>query len=811
MEELRTPHRPKYRVTKPQQRGDQTQPWTASRCRRLLRPLLSRLALLRRDAALLHNQSLRIEAPREELSAKRSAEDCTWLAPRKKLRRTYSQRSAGYPLPEAVKPAPVKFKAAKDLQRDSCTGEIIAFTPLLRRVRGHHVSSPVEGPQTSGNDGQHHRKRKSGPSSIFDERLTSIRMRVSPTRYADYEAIFRNTDALLNAVSRSPSNKGASALMDMCLRKMPRYVAGVVAWEVHEAEKDGTRSNTTGADVASRVYTELESLGASDTGWAHLRTLVEADAVSALADAMAEGLFPDEFAMMLIELCSGYGVRQLGDLLEVFLARQYPQPLNTEEGFSENASLRPLSFLRDISARSGRSTLLLQQLSILLVQGLLPYTWLATKQFEEIWASAYRMLARGRTSLDPVDYLATSIVLLCRQQQLNDKQVQPDLRDECHQASTSALSVLSSMRRLNQDELLTGCRSNSERIERIGRGLAFVFNACLMETRSWKGRRGRPRDLLCLATFLSSPESQGERIDASVARIIKLMREKRTGELCPTRQSDNDIYSLIAAVARICGRGTSQASRYYLLTFCKQLGRLDLGAEVLEDIKQGGAFFLAQQSNDLRDLLYAEKLVTASVDHSSGQTCLPGKPTLFEGYRWDETISEWVTVSPAAEKKSSKRRSFRSLTNSGAGQIELLRRPPGSEIASPVGLSDLTSCAADSFGNHGSSVYAIFETSDSMDNAVLQQASGISSRPNRDPSSSGNSGRDTALLNGRKSSPSSTKALNLHDELGNDKENRGQQIMTEKRRGGGTRKSHPTKRRIRLSGGDCHSDDELAI
>lgn len=502
---FKTPKRPKYRVNKRQQRGDHTLPWTASRCQRLLRPLLSRISLLRKSVTNLPCLDALPPSLPSPTRPNAASETCAWLAPRKKLRRTYSQKgtsvlSAGSPQAE-----PVRFKAARDLQRESHSGEIVAFTPLLRRVRGHQVSSPVQGPEMVPEDSVDTESRVSRRDAKLEDRLASLRTQVSPARYTDYEAIFRATEALLNVVSQKPSRTGASSFLDMCLRKVPRYIAGVKAWEVHEAELSGTRTNATGADTGPRIYSELESLGSFDDGWTHLRTATEAEGLNALMAAMADGLFPDEFSMILIELCSNYGAKQLDELLDIFTSRPYPQPLSLDSDFSETPLLRPLSFLREISMKTSRPSLMLQQISALLVRGSLHYTWLATRDFEQIWASTLEKVSKGRAALDAADFLATSIILLCRNQQIHYEQKRPDppnqLISSCQQLHTSTLATLTAMRRLSQDELFAGKSPNPVKVARVGRNLGFILNACIGEIESWKGRRGKPR-LLC-KSFIS--------------------------------------------------------------------------------------------------------------------------------------------------------------------------------------------------------------------------------------------------------------------------------------------------------------------
>ncbi|KAK6189498.1 protein yippee-like moh1 [Pestalotiopsis sp. IQ-011] len=691
-DEFKTPKRPKYRVSKPQQRGDHAQPWTASRGQRLLRPLLSRIALLRKSVANQPCPDALSQSLPSPPRATEATETCAWLAPRKKLRRTYSQRSTGSLVADEPQPAPVKFKAAKDLQRESQSGEIVAFTPLLRRVRGHQMSSPVQAPESAGKDRIYSDNRVCRHDAKLEERLASLRAHVSPARYADYEAIFRNTEALLNVVSQKPSRRGASSLLDMCLRKVPQYIAGVEAWEVHEAELNGTRTNTTGAHVGPHVYTELESLGASDSGWIHLRTATEAEALNAIAAAMAEGLFPDELSMILIELCSNYGVKQLDELLDILINRQYPPPLNMDSRFSESPTLRPLAFLSEISARTGRSTVMLQHISGLLARGSLHYTWLATREFKEIWGSAFEAISKGRAALDAVDFLATSVILLCKNRQLNLEPRRPDRLTEpsasCQQQHVTTLAILAAMRRSSQDELFAGKSHNSVKIAR--------------------------------------------------------------------------------------------------------LGRLGLPSDLLEDIKKSGAFTLAEQSNDLRDLLYAESLVSGSVPAGNALYQGSRKRTLFEGFRWDSSISEWVTASPTMEKKAQRNKTLRSSLRAVNDRIS----DPfvDGTVPSPSRSTGPTSQVQTSTDNTRISDQRKVTSRHSLPGFMISRGTPLPRHQKQKKRYSDSHAAGTMIFS---------------DELCDDKENHGEGVKR-KRHSSEVRKPLVRKRRVRLSGG-VHSDDELGV
>lgn len=714
---------------------------------------------------------------------------------------------------EASKSEKVNTKTVKELHRHTGTEEIIAVTPLLRRARGYNFSSPIQQPVITRDYGRGQSRGRQGGSHT-ERHLVTLRSKVSPAQYSDYVAIVRNTEVLLRAVGHDANGKGASSLMDMCLRKVPQYITGVKAWEVYDAEQNGTRSKATGADIGPRVYAELESsFAVSDSGWVHLRSVVRAEAFGALSEAIVEGLLPDEVSMSLIELWSGYEPYEIGGFFEIFLNRQYPEPLCAESRFSEDSKLEPLAFLQNIAARTQRPSLLLQGLANALLQGHLPATWLTTREFRAIWTSAYRLISRGHAALAAIDFIATSTTLLSQCQQLTNKQRQPESFTgsslACQRTYIQVLSVVSAMRRLGEDELRTGNVVITEKVERINRTLKFVLHICLAEINSWRGRRSRPREILCLATLFSTSDSRERCINTCVSSMINSVHEVQNCTQGNTRHRHDDMLKLLANVAKLCGRGTSQASCHYLDRFCEQLRQLDIQNEALEEIKKAGAFFLAQQSNDLRDLLYAENLVSESGKSGTGRASLPGKYAIFVGYCWDETISEWITASPIA-RKTSKRRPLRSSSSRDLLQGIRPQTVVDSNSTSSTMPTNLTSSVAYLPSKQGSASSAIHETLARKKAATTNKLVSPSRRPGQVVIPDSYDRSQSALNSKRYIYTTKPKVVGFHGDSGLDKENRSP-IVAQKRQSRDSREPLPVKRCIRLPWADDHSEDELGL
>lgn len=714
----KTPQPSRYRIAKATAKPDRPQPWTASRCHRLLRPLLSRLALLRKELTSLPESVAAAAAvvadlppPKERRkSGKRQSSDCQWMLPRKKMRHTYAQQqksaerqnssvsrsNSGTFSDTAQQPLSIKLRAAKDLQAVfdelPAPGEAVAFTPLVRRARGQDVPSPANMPQFrsyQGPSSSQVRRKKAGASrrGELEGRLAGLRSSVSASRHSDYESILRSLEALLKGTAQEEEKtKGASSLLDMCLKKMPWYIAGVQAWELDEAEQNGTKSAFNSSDTSLRLYNELETLGASQHGWSHLRTVARADGIAAVREAMLEGLLNDDFCILVIDLCTEYeAIAEAKALTEVFIQRQYTSPSGLDAAFAENDAFRPLSYLWDFSIGFAQHSFLLQRYTLLLSNGHLPVEWLVTGGFERVWGLAHRVLSRGSKALAAIEFLVTAIVSLCRQHRVSQKcegqasSSGKELEAQILPTISRSLAILSAMNAVGEVEtrankLSQPIGSQQQNITFISQNITYTFFGCLMEM---EGRQRRSsnmaKDLLYLAAFLASSSSlRTERVHSRLTNAFDLVL--RTSALTGGKgdKSTHDSFqhysgmiSLISQIAQICGRGSSEAPYQHLERLCRDLRLLDLEQTMMDSITRAGALFLAQQTSNLRDLVYAESLVSAHHQQVVEEEALSSAneggyrhrqratttTDLLLGYRWEETIGEWVVVSPVAQRR----------------------------------------------------------------------------------------------------------------------------------------------------------------
>ncbi|KAI1769227.1 hypothetical protein GGR53DRAFT_475011 [Hypoxylon sp. FL1150] len=844
-EEFKTPYKPRPPVFRLERSAEALKPWTAARCHRLLRPLLSRIAFLRRDV-----MPLTLPNPADDVfgqdvnraGADEQSPNKQWLKPRKRVRLTYSQRRPSGPGSEQATSTkdprtPGTTSYLKQNEKSRMPGELVAATPLLRRARGHLIPSPIltrsqrptQESEESG-DGSNQDFRPKRKQKDLDQRLARFRTQPASNRHGDLEAIYKSLDALLKATrTDNHRRRGARSLLDMCLRKVPQYIEELEAWERMEAAENGTVSTLDNDDTSAYIYNYLESFAPSQAlGWRHLRAVVRADGLKAVRQAMSEGLFGDGFSELLIDLCvQNQALPEAEELIATLIDRQYSQPKTGYSCSTDEASLRCLTVLRSFSSKYGRTSFLLRQYSLLLSSGNLPQEWLATRDFEHVWASAARCLSKAEPADDAVAFMKYSVPLLCRQKQpltsgpeaaRSEKNALPNT-----QTLTSALTMLATMSWLGEIELYSASVSEVEitKICFIGDRLRYILSSCMVDLESSRATRcNLGNELLRMALFLSSSAARGDdnirfRLKYSIEQAWRQNTNQNSTRNGGARHRLSDMASLVSSVARSCGRGMSLASHNCLDTIFVQLECLDLDPKVLASMKAVAAFSLAQQTNNVKDFMYAERLASSQSSTAAGGDAR--SRSLFTGYRWEETIGEWVTVSPVANKRQPRARAgqrgstSRSEVDHGDGGAESVpteaRGSTEGEADSVPGL-ELEQERAIGKGRVSLPLRPVHVNSkkrshscprDSKPRAVVEVV---------------------ALRTDKVTTSRPTKSvdLSLDDELGSDKENRDRPVAKKPRRSMDKRVMWSSKPRSSLAsqrsgsmlGDDC-SDDELGM
>ena len=630
------------------------QPWTPTRCHRLLRPLKTHVSALRREIDLEDSERLS-----DGVSQDGAAE-----TNRSGLQHTYSrrgQKARGRPSISAV-PKHSSAGTPKRRPKRSITqpGEIVLPTPVIRRARGQQLSSPAQQPPVA--DAEVVIKGKKRFSDFRGQRTPSIlttlesemqplRNRVSATRYSLYDSILRAVHSILTATAvSSPASPGSRSLVAMCLRMVPEYIGELEYWEQRDAEEEGTKSTLQNSEISNEIYGELEAMLPTGREAGHLRTVVRAHAIKVVRDSIAEGLLDDSFSIILIRLCcKTKSFREGEELLQELIDRSYPKPRGAASTFDESRKLAPLKTLRDFARESGRPQFMQRQLCKLLKQQQLPLLWLSTREFGAIWSCMVKALSRDDICDDTVSLAVQTITTLSAQTRLETVSLRThskDLKSLSHQTLVSAITAVSTLSILGQEArdspvCQTVQTSRSSASQKVG----YIIQRCMYELRRVR-KSSWPVTILNLAAFFTNtlPDSHKGSIESGVLGRIISGQESVEG-----RQHYEAVTSLIGAIAQYCGRGSAQPSHCYVNRLCDQLEQELSPIGSPRTLRMDCAFVLAERTNDLRDLAFAESLDAARTREQVIPT--PRRKSVSSAYRWDEDICEWITVTPAPTRR----------------------------------------------------------------------------------------------------------------------------------------------------------------
>lgn len=505
--------------------------------------------------------------------------------------------------------------------------------------------------------------------------------------------------------------------MATCLRKVPDYLAALESWRLQELEEKGTSSALDDTNPSFDVYSDLQSLGMGKGGWKHLAVVVQSHGIRILKDAISEGLISDGFALILSDLCSELKpVSDRWQLLEAVVTQQYPKPRSPQDVMSPTAWSTSMPVL-DLLAPplmslmpEGETELRMFKAKLttdLLSNQLLPQEWVLGLTFNSIFSVAMDHLASRTSYYHTTPFFIATIQLYGNQvQQSAPKPLAKDYDiryyvPTAQQSLINSLATLSTVVLLGQETMETEmdptCRNLTST---VCRRAEYILRACLASAINSQGRPSRQVStyaLLLAVLFISENTTTTE-------AGVPVWRETQTLANFWARVEDNSsqhtyrqyyqaTMALLASIAQGCTRKDwRRAAHTYLNKLCDKLDVACEEVEALRTIRVDAAFYLADHTQDLRDLHFAEQLA-ATIQAVANTAETPGrKATAFPGFRWDEGISEWVTVTPAvARRKQSVRGPVTRSASSGepAPMQEAMSQPESSPLRASERIVDV--------------------------------------------------------------------------------------------------------------------------
>ena len=377
--------------------------WTSARCKRLLRPITSRLATLRKEARCSSTKRVaRLE--KEDISevneqysigpgAFIDSEQGTTTShhelgldedwqngggPRKRIRRTYSKKdNASQRTRHALNVVGDgrKVTLVQPLLRIDQQMNLIVtlFTPSLlnppQRQDVRSQPSIVPKMQRNGKVSRHNYK--------------SLAKNVRPSQWALYDGIFAGLDVLLKATASTspPKQTGAPSLFSTCIRRVPY----LIALEEREARISDKHSKE---DVEGLIFAEVEeNLSTSSDGcWKPFKDICRSQAIMLLEQAIRDGLMPLSLADGLVHLLIDHqAIREAKTLVKTMLSTV--KSIRDPDTHAESFYSHEISYSLQALNRLGMTQIgfLFEMITLLLATGALPNQWCAHPDFIYIW------------------------------------------------------------------------------------------------------------------------------------------------------------------------------------------------------------------------------------------------------------------------------------------------------------------------------------------------------------------------------------------------------------------------------------------
>ncbi|CAO2653178.1 Nn.00g025890.m01.CDS01 [Neocucurbitaria sp. VM-36] len=679
--------------------ADDDLPWNTSRCNRLLRPLSSKLAKLRRE----------LERPRSSGGEKRnaSAAFATKGSPQKTTNFTRpAHRPRGFDKardpdwrPGAKAGASKKTYGSRGAKRigiergSSNNGSLsrpgeIAFTPLIARMGGQLHSSP----QLQASPLRKYTKNRGPLLANVDQ------IHLGKHMLGDLHKLIQGlSEAYANILQATSTGgdkrwKGTRSLMSACLRNLPAYIE----LEEHFAKLDRLEEDEDeGRDVAIEIYEHLEAQFEQRTGqgWRPFKQVVRAHGTSLLCAAVADGILGLESLSVLVTHClnvSAWDEAERLLLAYIPLVDPLSIPINIKANLFDSQRSPYLFMVRNFADRAGRHRLLFELLEHMVALELLPLEWLATECMRPIWDRLVRTISDGdhRTLVNASRFMETATLasIGLPDERLQEDEISgsiarrfvPSSREELRQALNTTFSSLTTV--LCSIALVNNGRDDIAGKE-VARRITWALNSMVITISK---REDIHSELKMLEADIEDVEVFAQRAlwTAFASFLIELegcAAGTGTMHLKPHILTNSinwissqyslsgidlssilgSLPSLITSIARGTGRiwrddGFDQLQRLLAALMALSGCRLPHKLWTLKRLALDSAMEFAHSTGDTQHTVYAREIEQNM--RTQGRLVIiqsPEKnesPTSSGGFKWEEGIGEWVVCTPFAKQ-----------------------------------------------------------------------------------------------------------------------------------------------------------------
>lgn len=673
--------------------------WTATRCNRLLRPLSSKLALLRREQQLIHlgeqerklsrckasdpGNGLRMDNESDAIAAK-SEEGWPSPRPTKRIKRTYSSRDAaqarrqrvGGPQIDQLDNAQFLGIPTIGMPQHAWKGHIREFdqASLSRAAVDLSLSASATLSKHAG-----FQVIQAQDRLVRTEHLKLI------------ERIGSALGSFLRATSECSTSvacpSGTRSLFSTCLRRVPDYISD-------EELECKTEESDNALGISSTIYNDLEAFGSSPRGgWKPLREVVRSHGISLLCAAINQGHITAPEARYFVNVCLRCRAFDEAERLVEYILnganRTFPSPSPVISVFD----LVTLDLFARITVRYGFQY---RQLTRLLRHGYLPCGWMSGNEMVPCWNRLIASLTKAnnesidaaillRTALS-IGYCVSGLPFAASQIHRIRLHAKGLLRSDGNLYNPNGQRSPSNALTLNEDldqafcatglhlltvlttvEIIPSLTSLLETngfkkvdvLQFIALDVLQAFEVNEFETNSGKASQlprhhdGLYLPVLAAGIVLATVGKKEYALSQGIYQHPDLLKCFKTSQ-----EFVDTAASFICTVVNCCGQAGTGDVFYYIQEIVNLLIRRQLfflGSDLqtrrlLEQIAVTAAVRFSQATSLPKHLSWALDLESTfhcvRVGHERQTPIKPSERKARSGYKWEEGICEWVAGTP---------------------------------------------------------------------------------------------------------------------------------------------------------------------
>ncbi|KAI4764651.1 hypothetical protein E4T52_00363 [Aureobasidium sp. EXF-3400] len=666
--------------------------WTAAKCQRLLRPIASRIAPLRRNQYALNSEPSHKVVQEEPSSGitphnisrrdtthpniDTASLDPTWLPSDQKnksqLKKYSARHRSSQTLPDqtnspqaclVVLPTPFKQRASR------------RGTPLKKNMLTQDTSNSPCAPRSLPLAGKGDRRRKD-PFTRAPIAKQSIELQGRQNYERTFELHQGVTDGFSLLLQRTnptepgePSPKGASSLLN--------YIRAEEDWRKSIDEDDDT-------DVSAEVYEELEDLGSvQGHGWAGLREVVIAHGVSLVNEIIKDKLVATETRAELARIPAKYGLHKASENLLLAYAQSLPlkRPLGVESRLFNGC----LSSLTTIQPASANNEVFVRLLDALFSSGRLKMSWLATRDMVTLSSGMIRALASQNGEFSHIlQFLQGRISQIsgAELKQKNAKRQGPEgnldiwlkLDKSLGNTTVSIITVLTAIVLIERStRVSTGTSERCTAAESLLARLSVIVLARLgtLEHEYSASSSHQPRavcfTLLASSLILSVNHDNKGREQMSLSKKDILQGMAALHEESHPHRSQTIVERaavFLVDLSRCCGQSLYSDSQSYLESLVRSIMEdsehgSDKVKTFLKQWAMESSLLSVKISATQRSRVFLDVVETAMTQHKPLQSTAivlhhVRAPSVEPALRWEEGLCEWIVASPLRTRKANK-------------------------------------------------------------------------------------------------------------------------------------------------------------